>query len=139
LRPYHGSILKIRNSYKAVFPEPEFNAIDENEGSNDCIDSSKIFKIKYSVNLIPSVGFYIGDNREYMHTECQLFDKLSSSEELEMFATEPIMHYAKFKWDNVSGRHHSALAIYHFFYIFIMAFYTNFVYNNDGMLKHGDV
>jgi len=62
-----------------------------------------------------------------------LFDKLAASEELTMFATEPIIMYAKFKWNNVSGRHHGMLAVYHFFYIVVLAIYTDFVYNNDGL------
>ena len=55
IRPYNGSFFQIRHMYRHVFPEPEFDPLSHN-GKKECghkIDSRKIYKIKYSVNLLP--------------------------------------------------------------------------------------
>ena len=55
LRPYNGSIFSIRNDYYKVFPEQELREIDENDKD---VDNSKIYKIKYMINLLPSIAEY---------------------------------------------------------------------------------
>lgn len=53
-RPYNGSIFELRHKYKEVFPEDEFDDFTNEDGSvKESIDSSKIFKIKYTLNLLP--------------------------------------------------------------------------------------
>jgi hypothetical protein len=54
-RPYNESIFNIRQHYSTVFPEPEFEEATNEDGSmkDPSIDSSKIYKIKYSINLLP--------------------------------------------------------------------------------------
>jgi hypothetical protein len=56
IRPYNNSIYKVRSSYKTVFPEEEFDELDHHE---DKIDSNKVFKISYSLNLLPLIGQHI--------------------------------------------------------------------------------
>jgi|APSaa5957512535_1039671.scaffolds.fasta_scaffold215942_1 hypothetical protein len=74
LRPYNGSIFTVHEHYKMVFPEKEFDKIDDDVVENKTntsmmgssglvrlmemtlftkVDKSKIFKIKYDLNLIP--------------------------------------------------------------------------------------
>lgn len=40
-----------------VFPEQEFQSIDDKPAK--AVDSSKVYKIKYSINILPSIGMYI--------------------------------------------------------------------------------
>ena len=54
MRPYNFSIFKIRKHYRTVFPEDNFLPIDEQKG----VDRSRIFKIKYSMNLLPKIGVH---------------------------------------------------------------------------------
>jgi len=51
LRPYNGSIFSLRNSYRRVFPEEDlFGEVDDDK------ESSKIYKINFHVNILPSLG-----------------------------------------------------------------------------------
>ena len=61
LRPYTGSIFKVRHAYKEVFHEDEFKTIQEQNqeaeiAGGDAIENNKIFKIRYSINLLPGIG-----------------------------------------------------------------------------------
>ena len=57
IRPYNGSFFQIRHMYREVFPEPEFeplSTLGKSFGTGESkVDSRKIYKIKYSVNLLP--------------------------------------------------------------------------------------
>jgi hypothetical protein len=55
-RPYNNSIYSIRQNYKTVFPEEEFDDIFE---VAEEISSEKIFKIRYSINLLSMVGQHV--------------------------------------------------------------------------------
>jgi hypothetical protein len=57
IRPMNESIFQIRKHYRTVFPENEFRIMDdeEEEGGGS---SGKMFKIKFSINLLPKVGAY---------------------------------------------------------------------------------
>ena len=48
----------MRSAYKTVFPEKELAALDdeENEDEKPALDMTKVYKIKYSVNLLPIIG-----------------------------------------------------------------------------------
>ena len=54
LRPFNDSIFKLRKNYRSIFPEDNFLPLTEQED----IDSSKVFKIKYSINLLPKIGIH---------------------------------------------------------------------------------
>lgn len=41
-----------------MFPEEEFNPMEADDGQSN-LDSSKVYKIKYSINLLPLVGAHI--------------------------------------------------------------------------------
>ena len=57
VRPFNGTIQSLRNSYEEIFPEAKFRSIDF-DTEND-ISTDKIYKIKYSINMIPVLGEYI--------------------------------------------------------------------------------
>lgn len=59
IRPYNDTLFQIRYNYRTVFPEKEFLPIEDQATDDDKIDSSKVYKIRYSVNLLPQVGFHI--------------------------------------------------------------------------------
>lgn len=64
-RPYNDSIFDLRHNYKKVFPEADFDDLANDDGSiKDSIDSSKIFKIKYTINLLPQIGTHLQINEE---------------------------------------------------------------------------
>lgn len=50
LRPYNGSLFALRGAYRIVFPEEDlFGEIDDDK------ESSKVFKISFHANLLPSL------------------------------------------------------------------------------------
>ena len=62
LRPYSGSIFDLQFAYKSIFHEEKFKDVigdidDLNAGKS--IDLSKIYKIKYVLSLIPSLGQHV--------------------------------------------------------------------------------
>ena len=60
LRPYNQSLFYIRFHYQTVFPEEDFIAIDDlPQEEQEDIDNSKVFKIRYAINLMPMFGEYI--------------------------------------------------------------------------------
>lgn len=65
IRPYNGSIFKLRSHYKEIFPD--FCKIQKEKPSNDyqmknimnislAPESKKIYKIKYTLNILPSMA-----------------------------------------------------------------------------------
>ena len=99
IRPYNESIFQIRKHYNTVFHEKEFH-VDQKEANGEVIDVSKVFKIKYSVNILPGVGEYIIDkdpeNKEnpggksMFNLDTNLLGLISETEELEIFGTKTI-------------------------------------------------
>ena len=101
LRPYNGSIFDIRKNYKTVFPEEELQAIEKDDDISEDVDrngrpmsptsrakkekgpkvdTSKIYKIIYRVNLIPYVGEHVievDDKSELRNSETSMADLFS--------------------------------------------------------------
>ena len=89
IRAYNGSIFDLRSKYKEIFFEPEFDEINEDEG----IDSSTIFKIKYTLNLITDFTFHIENdedgsgNTHIVLPDTHLVETLEHTDELDIFNT----------------------------------------------------
>ena len=59
VRAYNENFFLIGNDYYKVFPEKEFRSFDDLGDEFKSISSGKVHKIKYSVNLLPSIGLYV--------------------------------------------------------------------------------
>jgi hypothetical protein len=55
MRPYNFSIFDLRSKYHEIFPEPKFRDTLR-ELDDHMIDSSKVYKIRYRISLIPCFG-----------------------------------------------------------------------------------
>ena len=55
-RPYNGSIFDIRECYRDIFWEQSFEAIDDESTE---FDSSKIYKVSYTLNSLPQLSEYV--------------------------------------------------------------------------------
>jgi hypothetical protein len=55
IKPYQESIYTLRHKYNDIFPE--YRSIEEMKKQGKEID--RVFKIRYTVNLLPSVGEYV--------------------------------------------------------------------------------
>jgi len=58
IRPYNSSLFRLRENYRKVFAEKNFDPI-ENQLNDGPMDMTKVYKIKYCVNLLPAIGEYI--------------------------------------------------------------------------------
>ena len=56
IKPYNGSIFELRESYFKIFDEPHFQISNEDI---EFMDSKKIAKVQYSINMLPSLGEYV--------------------------------------------------------------------------------
>lgn len=139
IRPYNDSIFTIRHNYAKVFPEKEFRpaeVLDAEEGG-PVYDSSKVYKIQYSVNLLPILGEHIlaeTDARSgkkkltFCNTDINFMGLCTESEELDIFETETIKKLIEFKWETYARRHHVIGCCMHFFYLLTLIIYINVVY-----------
>lgn len=65
LRGYSESFFHLRHKYRTVFPEEEFRRPIHGEETDE---TARVFKVKYSINLLNQVGFYMkydSDTGEY--------------------------------------------------------------------------
>ena len=60
-RGYNESIFDIRYNFKRVFPECRYKYADHGHGGvrTKSVDFSGVYKINYSINLLPSFGEYV--------------------------------------------------------------------------------
>ena len=82
LRPFNGCFFDLRYSYKTIFPEEQFEPIE-----NQKLDKTKIQKIEYSVNLLCKIGQFINKDGKMENSEISLMELLSETEEICMFDT----------------------------------------------------
>jgi hypothetical protein len=130
----------VRNNYSSVFPEEELKELD-----SDKIQSDKIYKIKYCINLLTLIGQHVGDKGEIMNRGVSFFDLCSNSDELDMFKCESIQELIDFKWNEFGFNFHLIGSLIHMVQISILIFYVNYVYirgslevTADGKLVNGN-
>lgn len=149
LRPYNGSLFTVHENYKTCFPEKEFEKLNDdgalNSSSNDSsalaslmnmmsfskVDKSKIFKIKYDLNLIPQIGSYIrvrGGVNEYINENTSIMKLCTESNEFEIFNSPTINDYIQFKWQTFGKRFHSVGSAAHLMYVVVLIMYNSSVY-----------
>jgi len=61
MRSYNDSIFALRSKYNDVFWEDQFQVKTEEE-EEEVVDSSKLYKISYKINMLPILSEYILDN-----------------------------------------------------------------------------
>lgn len=55
IRPYNMPLFKLRENYRAIFPEPQFSTVQPDDDDDQ---HNKVYKIKYTINLLPQIGEY---------------------------------------------------------------------------------
>ena len=90
LRAYNNSIFELRNSYADIFHEPGFASIDDQPKKHE---QSKIFKIKYTLNLLPEIGFHMAyseNGTKVVNEHIQMLDIFTESDEIDVFLCESL-------------------------------------------------
>ena len=96
-RPFNDSIFNLRNAYSKIFFEERFADITTNE---DEIDSRKVYKVNYQINMLPSLGEYMDKHQGLINEGVSLMDLCCESDELDIFESKNFHDLIKFKWDN---------------------------------------
>lgn len=104
------------------------------------IEASKIFKITYSINILPGIGECVidsdpktGEPKQILNEEVNMMGLLKDSDELEMFDSKSIIELIEFKWTAYCFEHHAIGCILHMFYLAILIIYVNIIYiKNTG-------
>lgn len=136
IKAYNGSFFHLRYSYSKIFPEKCFKSIDDIENGpaeeNFEFDSTKIRKIKYSINLMLQCGMYIKENKngpsEIFNPDISLMNLFADTEELEMFDTDTIQNIIEYKWTMYGRQHHFLGMAMHMFYTMMLTVYVNEAY-----------
>lgn len=137
LRPYNESIFSIRKHYRTVFPEPEFDDLFDADGSaKEDVDSSKIYKIKYTVNILPQIGAHIAlvedENgkftKQLFNDDIPWMELITSSEELDIFKSKSLVPLITFKWNTFGRRHHMYGFCFHMLQVIVLTIYVANIY-----------
>lgn len=99
------------------------------------MDMTKVYKIKYCVNLLPTIGEYIrpadkelGIQKQLVNEDINLMGICNESEELEIYETQAIQQLIQFKWDTYAYNHHIIGVTFHGFHMLSLVVYINMTY-----------
>lgn len=104
MRPYNKSIFDLRANYSSVFPEEHLQLDVTKAGDEEVIiDSSKVYKISYKVNLLPVISEHVHLDPStgefvFRNQGVSLLAHASDSDELEIFESENYQSLLVFKW-----------------------------------------
>ena len=56
MRPYNGSIFELRFKYDQIFEQIEHETA---QSDFEEVDTRKIFKVSYAINMLPMFGQYV--------------------------------------------------------------------------------
>ena len=131
VRPYNGSIFELRQNYKVVFPEVDFAPIPEN------IDSSKVYKIKYTINMMPICAEHVradlppGAPTEMINAGVSMSVILANTKELAIFKADGVKNFIMFRWASIGKKVHMLGFLFHGLYLLFLMYYINDVYINN--------
>ena len=128
IRAYNGSIFDIRESYSKIFPDI-IPLQDQKQELKELgvFDKQKIYKIKYSINLLAQIDMHIIENKDKkfaVNEGVSLMSLAGESEQLSIFDTESLNQVIQFKWINYGKSHHVFGCIMHFLYTLLLVVYT---------------
>jgi hypothetical protein len=130
LRPYNGSIFQIRHDYSKIFAGQDFEAKHHHNREGE-VDTTKVYKIRYSINLLPQIGEHIEDTPEgpeLVDEDENIMKILSGSEELDVYDTKSVQQLIEFKWESHASLLHRFGCYMHLIYLLILTIYINIVY-----------
>ena len=101
------------------------------------MDSRKVYKIKYSVNLLAQIGQHFemeDDEIKIANTHIRLMQLCSDNDELEKFQSESVRQLIEYKWETFGRAHHFIGCVMHlvntlFIIIYIILSYLD---EDDG-------
>ena len=148
IRAFNGSYFDIRQSYDVVFPDirpmeemdkpqdkQEHHHDHNEEGHSHSvgqIDKQKVYKIKYSVNLLAQIDMHVIQNKDgsthFDNEGVSLMHLCQDTEELEIFDTPSLQQVIQYKWDTYGRQHHVLGCAMHMLYTLILIIYVKNAY-----------
>ena len=128
IRPFNGSIFALRQSYQTIFPEEDlFGEIGDGE------DTSKVYKINFHVNILPSLcehytTHYKTREEKFNEQEFSLLNECCALEENTVFGSESISELIEYKWDSHAGTFQKIGFFFHCIYLIAFNLYVNEIY-----------
>lgn len=132
---FNENMFQIRKHYRTVFSSDDFRPAEEL--SVDQKEKKKIFKIRYSLNMLPTLCTHI--HREFdphlkthesqlINSDVNFMSLCAESDELEIFECETLQDLIQFKWDGYAWGFHFFGCMVHIGYILCLFKYCDFVY-----------
>ena len=144
IRPYNQSIFSIRQHYLTTFPEDSFARPTEQEEKET--DTSKIYKLRYTINLLPYVCSHLEIKpdkdgylaEQWVHNKYDVLDILTRCNEWPVFRTKAVKDLIKFKWDAFGFNFHLIGYMNHMVFLTLLIIYDIKVYLNDDLYEYID-
>ena len=125
--PYNGSIFELREKYHEIFNDDKFKPIDQ-----EICESSRIYKISYSLNLLPLLCEHIAMNEdgstELVSPQHEFLTACGQSDELQLFETTSMRELIQFKWDSFSKKFQLFGFMMHLFFLVTQDFFISEIY-----------
>ena len=123
VRYYNESFFHLRHHYTTIYSEESFGLKTLYEENLDS-SHAKVYKIKYSISLLPQVGYFINNDGDHLNKEVSLMALAADTEEIEVFQTDALVNLIRFKWESYGKRHHLVGCVMHFFYTLVFIIYV---------------
>ena len=150
IRPYNQSIFNLRQHYLTTFPEEGFARLPDADDvggvstKRSNIDSSKIYKIDYSINLLPHVCSHItnipdgnGENQKTkVNPEVDVMELLMFSKEFDIFNSQPVLDLIEFKWAKIGFYFHLIGFVNQMIFLILLIIYNVSTYINDDVYEY---
>ena len=120
---YNHSFFELRDMYNFIF---KGNFGEKEQSSDD--QGDRIYKIKYTMNLLPSIDLQ----------DASLMEALSETEELEIFDCKVVKELIEFKWTTYAGRYHYVGAFIHLVFVLTFNYYVSYCLQKNFILTKRD-
>ena len=111
-RIYNHSFFELRDKYLNIFK----GNFGENKEKENNQDQNRVYKIKYTLNLLPSIDLQ----------DASLMEALSETEELEIFNCKVVKELIDFKWTTYAGKYHFIGASIHLGFVLCFNYYVSY-------------
>lgn len=86
--------------------------------------SKKVYRIKYTLNLLPGAVVHDANGQP----QVSLMELLASTDDLDIFDTKVVTDYIHFNWDNYASHVHFFGAFIHLIYVTTFSIYVHMVF-----------
>jgi hypothetical protein len=136
MKPFSGSLFSLRQNFESIFPdlyqeniamlkheEDKKNAVKSHGLFSNHHEDAKVYKIKYSLNILPSMNDACEDD---------LMEAIIRSDEMIIFESEGVIDMVDYKWTAFAFKRHMIGAFFHAIYLGCLLAYINHTFLVDA-------